>query len=430
MATEIKLPSASETKAKINGFIYKIRPAHSEINLVPEVKDDMIKAIKLRNLTFFICIIIASASFAVTAVFASIAAGQQAIADGKNETITNLSKKLFSYSDLNNFLTIKDQLGNLSEISKNKTLLSRAFNILSAVIPNNGDTITVSALSINLSGSAPTIAFDAQADALQPPYIDYNVLESFKKSMQYLRYDYGSYVDRDGAAIPAYCIIEQDSGGTTLSDPERGVFAYWLIDGEGCNPSATQDDLESLSEDESSDEEAIESLKLATTISGYETETYEGETVVRIWRTPQFNEWYSEQGDSKISLSGDISGVAHFASKCTAYTGTKDEATGSVTWTASNESCLLVPEENGLRISSSSNGRDSSGNLVLRFSASITLSPEFFKFSNAHMLAVAPSGRYNVTDSYIQVQDIFGAPATDCSSSDTLCNNGNGGNNG
>ena len=46
------------------------------------------------------------------------------------------------------------------------------------------------------------------------------------------------------------------------------------------------------------------------------------------------------------------------------------------------------------------------------------------------MLAVAPSGRYNVTDSYIQVQDIFGAPATDCSSSDTLCNNGNGGNNG
>lgn len=425
MAGEINLPSASEARAKLNSIIYKIRPSHSEINLVPEIKDDAIKAIKLRNLTFFICIIVVSASIAITAVFASIAVGQQASADGKNTTISNLSNKLFSYSDLDNFLTIKDQLNNLSEISQHKTLLSRAFNILSAVIPTGADTVTVSALTINLSGTTPTISFDAQANSGQPPYIDYNVLESFKKSMQYLRYDYGNYVDRDGTTIPAYCIIESDLEGTTFSDPEKGVYAYWLINGEGCNPSAAQN------EDAEEDDEQTDK----TTPIDYEVENYNGQTVVRIWRTPQFNEWYKESAPSDshtpyMDLSGNISGVAHFASKCTTYSGTKNEATGLIDWVAKNENCKLVPEENGLKIPSSTNGRDGDGELVLRFSAVITLSPEFFKFTNAHMLAVAPNGRYNVTDSYVQIQNIFGAPAIDCAANDSLCNNENGGNDG
>ncbi len=419
MSKEIKLPSGSEAKAKFSGLIYKMRPAHVEINLVPEIKDDAIKAIKLRNLTFFICIIIASASIAITAIFASIAAGQQAIADGKNKTITTLSNKLFSYSDLNNFLTIKDQLSNLSEISSNKTLLSRSFNFLSAIIPTGADTITVSALTINLANDTPTIQFDAQANSGQPPYIDYAVLESFKKSMQYLRYDYGNYVDRYGNIIPAYCMIEHGLDGATLSDPTRGVYAYWLINGEGCNPAAKQDGTTEQ------DDEVV----------AYETETYDGQTVVRIWRTPQFDAWYSDtkpenENTPYIDLSGNISGVAHFESRCTTYIGTKNSTTGEIEWTPENNSCLLVPGEDGLKISGSSNGRGGDGELVLRFSATLAINPEFFKFTNPHMVAVGPSGRYNVTDSYVQIQNIFGAPASDCAEGDTACKNAEGGNNG
>ena len=426
MATEFRTPSGDELREKMNGLVYKIRPVHSEINLVPDVKNDAIKAIKARNLTFFICIIIASASFAITAIFASIAFGQQAVTNGNKETIATLSKKLFSYSDLSNFLTIKDQLSNLSAISQNKILLSRAVNILSATIPSGPDTIAVSEFSINFTGTAPTITFDAQANAGQPPYIDYNVLEAFKKSMAYLRYDYGNYVDREGKTIPTYCIIEYDLDGTILSDSSKGVYAYWLINGEGCNPSAEQNN----------DAESSENNIATNTTTGYETENYDGQTVVRIWRTPQFNDWYKDSAPENstepyMDLSGNISGVAHFVSKCTTYSGIKNAATGSVDWKSENESCLLIPGgENGLKIGSSSNGRDGAGELVLRFSAIITINQEFFKFVNPHMLAVAPSDRRNVTDSYIQIQNIFGAPASDCAANDAQCNNGNGENNG
>ncbi|MDO5451611.1 MAG: hypothetical protein Q4F56_00795, partial [Candidatus Saccharibacteria bacterium] len=59
--------------------------------------------------------------------------------------------------------------------------------------------------------------------------------------------------------------------------------------------------------------------------------------------------------------------------------------------------------------------------LVLRFSAIIKIAPEAYQFSNSHVLAIAPSGRHNVTDSYVQVQAMFGARAADCPEGDTAC---------
>ena len=246
-----------------------------EINLVPDIKGEMIKALKLRNFTFFLCIIVASASIVISLILAGIAGGQQAIVDGKKDTLNTLSQKINAYSNLDEFLTIKDQLGNLSAIANNKKTLSRTFNFLQALLPTGADTITISELNIDLSPANPTISFDAQANAGEAPFIDYNVLDSFKKSMQYMRYDYGDYVDKNGAKIPAYCIIETGPDGATLYDQEKSsYYAFWLIAGDGCNPSYKSDDTEE------------NSSNIADLTKGYTLEEYQGQTVVRIWRTP------------------------------------------------------------------------------------------------------------------------------------------------
>lgn len=417
----INLPSFDQIKVKIQDKINK-HPAGREINLVPDVKGEMIKALKLRNFTFFVCIVVAGISVALIVIFASIAGGQQAVVDGKKNTITNLSAKLNSYSDLGDFLTIKNQLSNIGSISDNKKLLSRTFSVVSALLPTGADTIRLSELNVDLSGDSPVISFDAQANAGNPPYIDYNVLDSFKKSMQYMRYDYGTYVDKEGAEIPAYCIIENGADGATLSDPEKGYYAYWLIEGEGCNPSY-EPEIDKNGNEKYDEEKALK---------GYEVDEYNGNRVVLIWRTPQYNDWYKKterEGQPYMSLDGDISGVAHFESDCTTYTGVENEITGEINWSSANDECLLVPDGiDGIRISDSSNGRGSSDELVLRFSASISINSEVYDFANHHMLAVAPSGRYNVTDSYVQIQNMFSERAADCDSGDTACNNTNGGN--
>ncbi len=407
-----------------------------EINLVPDIKDEMIKALKLRNLIFFICIVIALGSLGATLIFASIAGGQQAIVDGKNGTINNLAAKIKSYDDLTDFLTIKDQLGNIAEIGKNKKVFSRLFNVLSAMIPTNGDRIEVSELTLDFSTAPITVAFDAQVDALTPPYIDYNVLDAFKKSMSYLRYDYGRYVDKAGTEIPAYCMIETAADGSSLYDQNRGRYAYWLILGEGCNPT-----YESTIE---YDENGEKIYNLDDAILGYETETFEEQTVVKIWRTPQFADWYSEDpidGAPYMDLNGTIENVAHFESECITYSGEIDyqssgdasetvyKTIGDITWIGTNSSCALIDtsENDGITISNSSNGRGTDDRLVLRFSAIITVNPEVFDFGNKHVIAIGPSNRYNVTDSYVQIQSIFGKRANDCAPGDTSCNQ-NGGN--
>lgn len=399
-----------------------------EINLVPDIKEEMIKALKLRNFIFFICIIVATASVGVILLFATIAGGQQAIADGNKAKIETMSKKLKSYSDLSDFLTIRDQLTNLSTISKNKKLLSRTFGVLTALLPKGNDKILISSLSVDLSNDQPMITFDAQANAFDPPFIDYNVLDSFKKSMQYMRYDYGNYVDKEGNRIPAYCMIESGNDGATFIDAEKGYYAYWLITGEGCNPSyqSQVSTNNEKSEEYSNNNDALSDDEIDFRMSEYAVETFDGQNVVKIWRTPQFSEWYRDEpveGEPYMNLDGVISGVAHFESECIRYSGVENVNTSVVTWSSSNEGCYLVPDgSDGIRITDSSNGRDSSEDLVLRFSATITLTPEVYKFNNHHMLSLGPTGRYNVTDSYVQISDMFTQKATDCDPTDKSCN--------
>ena len=135
---------------------------------------------------------------------------------------------------------------------------------------------------------------------------------------------------------------------------------------------------------------------------------------VKIWRTPQFNAWFKA---GYMELGGEISGIEHFNSECTTYSGVTLSNSEMAKWT-SNNTCMLVPD--GLRVTSSSNGRDDSDNLVLKFDAQLTIDSEFFAFRNKHMMAISPSGQ-NVTDSFIQIGGMFAQEARDCEPGDAEC---------
>lgn len=419
-----------------------------EINLVPDIKDDFIKALRFRNFVFFLCIVVAISSTVVILIFLSITGGQQGIISAKQATIDTLQKKIEDYSDLSEFLTIRDQLSNIATITENKVMLSRTFNILSAMIPTGDDYIGISELSVSLENEEadPTFTIDAQANAGTEPKIDYKVLDAFKKSMQYLRFDYGKYVDKNDQEIPSYCIIESDIDGSTFRDPERGYFAYWLIDGEDCDPSAEDEEEEeeetSLFETQTFDDQEFTSTETefidASTLkkeskeelakrTGGEVIDYDGQNVIKIWRTPQYTEWYKsdpKEDEQYMSLDGSIHNVPHFASSCISYSGTEKE-NKTITWTTTNDSCTLISNNNeegeGIKIESSSNGRNTDEELVLRFTATITFNPEVFNFNNHHLIALPPAGRRNVTDSYAQIQSIFAERASDCDKNDTEC---------
>ena len=89
-----------------------------EVNLVPDVKLEMIKLQKLRNFVFFVCIVVSIASVSALAVFGAIKGTQDLLISGQEAHIKNLSDKVTSYKELPDFLTIQDQLKKLTEINK------------------------------------------------------------------------------------------------------------------------------------------------------------------------------------------------------------------------------------------------------------------------------------------------------------------------
>ena len=130
------------------------------------------------------------------AVLGGIKGTQDLLISGQESHIKNLSDKITTYKELPDFLTIQDQLKKLSEINKNRPVLSRVFPILRNLFPTGADTITMSELNVNLDTA--TLNFDAQANAGEEPKIDYRVLESFKKSVNMMKYDFGRFVTATG----------------------------------------------------------------------------------------------------------------------------------------------------------------------------------------------------------------------------------------
>lgn len=417
-----------------------------EINLVPEVKSQMIKALKLRNLVLFICIVVSAVSVGAVVVLFGIKSGQDiamASQDGKLET---MSAKLLGYEELGDLVTIQDQLDKLQDLSQNKTVLSRVFGALGVMLPAGDDVVQLSELRVDLSTNA--LRMEGQADARVDPLIDYRVLESFKKGVELTKYDYGRYVDANGTEIPTWCINEAGLDGSAYREGDS-YYAWWDLSTEGCaavkqgetideesevqlvySDSAQVESVEeevpleqlsglniTVTTDENGnsvvDPESLAAAGVEMRVEGDVTRYFRQRvTRVKVWRTPQFTTWYN---GGEMELNGAITGVEHFESACINYSGVQQD--NSVRWTSVND-CMLAP--GGLTIVSSSNGRDESDNLVLRFTATVEIEPEFFAFQDKHMLAIGPMGQ-NVTDSYVQIGGMFTQAATECEEGDTEC---------
>ena len=467
-----------------------------EISLVPSIKAQMIKTLKTRNLVIFICIVVVSAAAGIVMLLGSIVTGQNVTMGNQEQKIETMSEKINSFDGLSEYLTIKDQLGNIATISENRKMLSRVFSFLKVLLPDEPDKITISELGINLEDN--TMDFTGQADARVEPFIDYRVLEAFKKSAALVKYDYGRYIDSEDVEIPTRCMLETGTDGNILKETKEintntntsesdggnqeskrtvnmtSIYAYWMRGKDGCDTARTERDLEladfsdEAAQNDMSEEEILagkkeiydkyeeqvpqnwydkwlkeneltrytdSSLSARDTISRkaaydewYESLTaadkhavdteisegvdYRNVDIVKVYRTPQYSDWYRK---GYLDLSGGINGVPHFDSQCISYTGT--EVDGQIRWSSTNE-CMMM--DGDINIENSSNGRDASKNLVLRFEASATFNDEPLLFKNKHVLAIGPNGQ-DVTDSYQQVEGIFGERAEDCKSSDVVC---------
>lgn len=206
-----------------------------EINLVPNVKQELIKAQRVRSKVIAGAIFIGVASVAVVILLAFYVFGVQTVR-GKlaDDAITTGSNKLANVQDLSKTLTIQNQLTKISALNSDKKIDSRLFDMLNAIIPPAPNNVQVSDMTIDSTSN--TITIDGQAAN------SYAAVEIFKKTIDGARVEYtGS--DKNGVPLATNISTsntsygEDSSGAKVLRFTISFTYANELFSPESKNVS-------------------------------------------------------------------------------------------------------------------------------------------------------------------------------------------------
>jgi len=156
-----------------------------EVNLIPDVKFQLLKARSLRVKIISICTLVSLIAGGAVVLLSVYVFGVQAVASVfADRATTSEYEKLSKVEDLSKVLTIQDQLGQISSLEDTQVQSSRIFNMLTAVIPSkdNKNYIEYSTLKLNTEEHVFTI----EAEAVN----GYEALEVFKKTINQTKFIY------------------------------------------------------------------------------------------------------------------------------------------------------------------------------------------------------------------------------------------------
>ena len=146
-----------------------------EINLLPNVKRELLKTRAMRNRVISISFLVGGASIAAVVVLALILGSQIAAEAVQSGVVKDRNDKLMAVEDLNKVVTIQHQLTKINEQHSGKKLNSRIFDVVTAVNPVAPNNVSFSDIKVN--PGSKTITLEGSA------VNGYSALETLKKTI-------------------------------------------------------------------------------------------------------------------------------------------------------------------------------------------------------------------------------------------------------
>ena len=132
-----------------------------QINLVPDVKQEMLRAQRMRNVAISLSIVVGIVAVGIVTTLAIILGAQTAVQKFEEGQITVGYKKLSSVSDLNSALTVQNQLATISGQNDKRTVDSRLLDVLAAINPAAPNDVKLS--KVTLDPTQDTITLEGSA---------------------------------------------------------------------------------------------------------------------------------------------------------------------------------------------------------------------------------------------------------------------------
>lgn len=182
------------------------------INLVPDVKQELIQAQKARSTVITIAILAGIASLAVITILAVyvfvVQTARGAISDGE---IDSLSQELSEVEDLGKTLTMQNQLATINTLNEEKQITSRVFGLLNAITPEPPNDIGLS--NLNLDTEQNLITIEGQAEN------SYTAVEIFQKTIEGAQI---RYTDQNGEVQEVQLASEFNTSNTSYGEDASG----------------------------------------------------------------------------------------------------------------------------------------------------------------------------------------------------------------
>lgn len=155
-----------------------------ELNLLPDIKKEFIKAQKSRNRVIAASVLLVIGSIGLTIVaFLYVVVGQQVVIAFINSDIESKTKSLQSKEDLGKYLTVQNQLEALPDLHANKTMYSRLYDYIPKLNPSAPNSVKLLTLvasdedkTITFTGVTPTFqALNVFKDTLENASVEYKI---------------------------------------------------------------------------------------------------------------------------------------------------------------------------------------------------------------------------------------------------------------
>lgn len=129
-----------------------------QLNLLPDIKRQYLKARRIQARVISIAILTCIVSGAVVVLAVSWVFGVQTVQKASLSSNTDKQyEKLTAIKDIDKYVTVQNQLANISSLHVSKPIMSRLFDILVAVNPKAPHNILVSSLNVDTDTSTITI---------------------------------------------------------------------------------------------------------------------------------------------------------------------------------------------------------------------------------------------------------------------------------
>lgn len=176
-----------------------------EINLIPDVKQEMIKAQKMRNTAISLSIFAAIAAGAIVVLLALLVVAQSVHEGYSRDQIKQQFAKLQGTENIDNALTIQRQLKEITTLHDNKSIDSRLLDVIGAINPTAPNDMKYS--SVKLDPTAKTVTIEGMASN------GYAATETFRKLILNTKVESTTDDETQSVALTDQVVISQTSYG-------------------------------------------------------------------------------------------------------------------------------------------------------------------------------------------------------------------------